>query len=141
MQKFQMNVLDPVNKENKKRGQTASFPRYAFWMPVGTNLSDQGVPIFTVVGPDEKHQTAITPPVLVGIGEKMPLEAIRALYVGRELMIELMRLYKETTDWAQAWDDVSPSDSDYEAAEPDEADLISEDDTTVPEQGSLVDRF
>jgi hypothetical protein len=142
-QQFQKNVLDAVNNELKKRGQASVFPRYAFWMSIGPSFTAKGDPVFTTVGQGE-NSSDITLPVLIGVEEKMPMDALRKLYVGKSLAMELMKTYQETESWAQAWDEVLPSDADYEAVaepEPDEADLITEDDIAAPEQGSLVDRF
>ena len=84
----------------------ATIPRYAFWMRLGTGITDNGQPAFVTVGSGNQSQTLsvptahdVHPSKLVGVDD------FESYFVGRDLMHgPFSDWFEESEDWAKAWD-------------------------------------
>ena len=103
LQEFNSKVLEAarrlgVDKSGQNRNKAARLPRFAFYMKVAP-------------GPHQKAgqkgaESIITPPVL-HLPEAVTPDYLAAAYVGRERLLELQQIYHDTSDWAQAWDQLA----------------------------------
>ena len=102
---FDGTVLRAANEMIKKAGKKNLMPRRAFWLTVGIETDAKSNPIFTKVGEGDKSKQVCLP-VAIGLPEKHDLVDLNAYYVGRALLDETERVYKEADPWAKAWDDI-----------------------------------
>jgi len=105
--RFKRMVIAPANSLNKKRGVKALWPYRAFWLQVGPKRKGDGAPEFDTAG-QGTDAVQVTVPVLIGAHEKMSEAEIRALFVGRDLLMEMTEQYTATDPWARAWDEIEP---------------------------------
>ncbi len=94
----------------KKAGKKNLMPRRAFWLTVGIDTDAKNNPVFTKVGEGDKSKQLCLP-VAVGLPEKHDLVDLNAVYVGRVLLDETERIYKEADPWAAAWNEIKPGSS------------------------------
>lgn len=107
---FDSTVLRAANEKIKKAGKKALMPRRAFWLTVGIHTDSKNVPIFTKVGEGDKSKQVCLP-VAVGLPEKYDGVDLNAVYVGRVLLDETERIFKDAEPWAVAWDQIKPGSS------------------------------
>jgi hypothetical protein len=100
---FRSRIVGAANDLAHKAGKSGLWPLRAFWLNVGPQRDDKGNPTFTVVGKAPNTSTVIFP-TLLGTHDKMTPDEIRALFVGKELLTDLNRMYDETAAWRTAWD-------------------------------------
>jgi hypothetical protein len=107
---FDGTVLRAANEMLKKSGKKALMPRRAFWLTVGILTDAKNNPIFTKVGEGDKSRQ-VNLPVAIDLPEKHTEVDLNASYVGRALLDETERIYKEADPWATAWDEIKPGSS------------------------------
>lgn len=113
---FDRTVLRAANDKAKAAGKKGSFPRRAFWLPVGAQRDGKGQPVFTEFGRgnDSSH---LVMPVALGLPEKAEEVDLNEYYVGSDNLARFSELYTEHEEWANAWDDIKPGSSDERAEE------------------------
>ena len=83
--------------ESERRKAAPAVPPNCFWRKIGT-FGDK--PNVKMVGPDGS-QSPITP-ICVSLPDKLSAEKLAGLYVGKETVAEMVRLYSEATEWLAA---------------------------------------
>lgn len=104
---FDATVLRAANEMLKKAGKKNLMPRRAFWLTVGIQVDAKNTPVFTKVGEGDKSKQ-VNLPVAIGLPEKHTDVDLNTVYVGRALLDETERIYKEADPWAKAWDEIKP---------------------------------
>lgn len=102
---FNRFVIRPANSINVRRGLKAKWPYRAFWLCVGPDRDDKGAPTFSKVGQGDST-SLVTLPVALGLPEHADTVALQKLFVGGELLRTLNDFYRETEEWARAWDTI-----------------------------------
>jgi len=103
MNDFIRSVITPANAANRKRGKKALWPYRAFWLTVGPQRDDDEQPIYTTVG-DKGAQATVTLPCALGLHDKMTLNELGELFVGKERLDLFSTWYEEAEQWAHTWD-------------------------------------
>jgi len=85
-----------VAKATLKKGK--KLPPFAFWVPITTQRDAKNRVAFTDTG----HGSTVTLPALDIKGE-VTRDTAKALYVGRDMLIELADLYAEHSEWRQTY--------------------------------------
>ena len=109
-------VLRAANEMIKKAGKKNLMPRRAFWLTVGIETDAKSNPIFTKVGEGDKSKM-VALPVAIGLPDKHDQVDLNSVYVGRALLDETERIYKEADPWAMAWNDIQPGSSSASTSE------------------------
>ena len=107
---FDATVMRAANEALKKAGKKNLMPRRAFWLTVGIQTDANKNPVFTKVGEGDKSKQVVLP-VAVGLPEKHDQVDLKSLYVGRQMLDETERIYKDADPWAAAWVDIKPGSS------------------------------
>ena len=121
---FDRKVIQVANAATRKRGVTvlvngkSQSPKWAwraFWLTVGPKRNEKGEPIFDTVGEGD-NSSQVTLPMALGLKDK-PTEAdAQALYVGKAARDLFNELWKDTVDWAHAWDQAQAAEPEKDAA-------------------------
>lgn len=117
---FNRTVIAAANAVTK--AQKLKWPYRAFWLPVGTNRDEKGMPYFTTVG-SPPNTSNIVLPVPIGLPEKADGVNLSDYYVGDDLLQIANQLHDESADWVAMWDTQSTSGN--EAAEEEEKEEVS----------------
>lgn len=98
-----VNTADAIAREKGKRGK---FPFRAFWLRVGPKRKANGEPDFVEVGKKATGTRMVTPPVLMGINDRLTEADIKRLFVGEASLVRFNELYTEAQTWARdpSWD-------------------------------------
>lgn len=107
-------VQEAAQRAAKAAGQPPEtrFPRFAFYMRLGA------APHVKV---GQKGQDSIVTPPVLELPSVISPDYLGKIYVGRDRLVELQRLYHDTYDWAVAWDRAGAEGEADEAAAEDEA--------------------
>jgi hypothetical protein len=100
-------VLGPVNKENQRRGVKAKFPMRAFWLSVGPDRDATGEPRFTEVGV-RPNSSLVVLPVALGLSDKLTMQDIGKLFVGKDVLTVGTVAFMEAEQWATALEQSQP---------------------------------
>lgn len=100
---FKSAVINPANARAMKLGIKGKWPFRAYWMTVGPDRDDKGLPRFSDAGTGEQ-KSKVTLPVALALPANGDEEAVRALYVGRDTLETLNTMYDDAEDWAATWD-------------------------------------
>ena len=105
---FSTRVVGTINKALHAGGNKKSLPWRAFWMPVGPQRDEKGLPVYTTVG-QGTATSQVTLPALIGIVKHPTAAEVRPLFIGKAMLDQLNVLWAEARcqDWAAAWDTVS----------------------------------
>jgi len=104
---FAKYVIAPVNKENARRGVKAKFPMRAFWLTVGPDRDTNGEPRFTEVG-SKPNSSLVVLPVALGLSDKLTMQDIGKLFVGKDVLTVATLAYMEAEQWATALEQAQP---------------------------------
>lgn len=108
---FDATIVRAANDAVKKAGKRGMMPRRAFWLTVGAQRDEKGAPIFTKVGTGDNTSQMVAP-VALGLPDKPDDAAMKAAFVGQELFARVSDLYREADEWAGAWENIAPGQSD-----------------------------
>lgn len=111
---FNRTVIAAANAATK--AQKLKWPYRAFWLPVGTNKDEKGIPVFTTVG-SPPNTSNIVLPVPLGLPEKSDSVELSEYYIGDDLLAIANQLNDESTDWVAMWDTETSSDNAHEDEE------------------------
>jgi hypothetical protein len=100
-------VLGPANAVNAKRGVKSKFPYRAFWLTIGPQHLADGAPFFTEVGKAPSASQVVLP-VAVGLGDKLTMQDIGKLFVGKDLLAASTVAYQDAEQWATALETAQP---------------------------------
>jgi hypothetical protein len=103
MNDLQRFVLLPANKLARSKGKNLAWPWRAFWLTVGPATDAKGTPVFSTVG-QGNATSQVTPPVALGLNDKLTPEQIGKLFVGGANLKLFNETYADTQAWAAAWD-------------------------------------
>ena len=142
---FRQHVLKSAAAHASKAAskRIGVYPRYYFWLTVGPESDEKGLPVFTRAGSGDQS-TPVTLPVLIGVAKGMTVAQLGELYTGDQVIatIEGTRdpvtgrwaengLFDETREWAAAWDRLGqpePNAEEHLAAIEAGEDLLEEED-------------
>ena len=110
-----------------KGGTFIAAPYRIAWCPITAN-SDGKDPVFTKVGSGDKSSMVVLP-VIGQIPDKPEKVDLDAFYVGDDVYALANGLYNENIEWAKAWDNLKPGQSEkpneVEAAGKEEAENLT----------------
>lgn len=85
----------------RKQNRKTNYPLCAFYLTVGGQRDDKGVPVHTEVG--EKEKSKISMPVWVNEPKAVDEAFVRKAFVGNILLTAHQAAYTESESWYEAW--------------------------------------
>lgn len=136
---FRDNAIAVANGLNAKRKVSAKFPYRAFWLTLSAALDGKGLPLFETVGTGN-NTTTVALPKPIGLERRLSADELAARFVGRDLLSELNRHWRETESWARAWDSFTPREEETQLGAPKDANaVINPGNAYAPDEGEGED--
>jgi hypothetical protein len=133
LREFSQKVQDAAHRLLAQSNPGARFPRFAFYMRLAPGAHQK-------VG-QKGQESIVTPPVLE-LPEALTADYLGKVYAGREKLLAYQQVYRDSAEWAAAWDKAGAEEShdDGASVDPDTGEIgprenphnLSEDDFQAP---------